>query len=148
MKTCRECEVAKPLVEFNKNSSKVDGRQDRCRPCDNSRARGYYSKNKSRMIGQINDAQKRRSIAMKRWICEYLEAHPCSDCGESDIQVLEFDHQRDKLYNVSKMLGGDFNLAAVQAEVAKCEVVCANCHKRRTDSSNGNYRVKYLNGLL
>jgi hypothetical protein len=45
--------------------------------------------------------------------------------------VLEFDHMGDKLFTVAKGLY-DHSWEAVLSEIAKCEVVCANCHRRRT----------------
>lgn len=98
------------------------------------------------MIKQIHDASKRRSDKLKLWICEYLIKHPCVDCGETDIRVLEFDHQRDKTVSIGQMLTGWYGVDTIQSEIEKCEVVCANCHKRRTDSSFDNYRHKFLEG--
>lgn len=55
------------------------------------------------------------------------------DCGEEDPIVLEFDHVRgEKIAHVARMLTTARPLQMVQAEVAKCEVRCANCHRRVT----------------
>ena len=59
---------------------------------------------------------------------------PCTDCGENyPYYVMEFDHlpEFEKKFNIS-MLGKVANLRELQAEIAKCEVVCSNCHKIRT----------------
>ena len=45
--------------------------------------------------------------------------------------VLEFDHLRDKRFNIGAALPYR-NWAELLAEIEKCEVVCANCHRRRT----------------
>ena len=50
-------------------------------------------------------------------------------CGEPDIVVLEFDHQRDKLLDVSTLSREGYSLDKLKQEIAKCEVVCANCHQ-------------------
>jgi hypothetical protein len=46
--------------------------------------------------------------------------------------MLDFDHLRDKKYNVSRMIHDGFSWKAIQKEIEKCEVVCANCHRLRT----------------
>lgn len=67
---------------------------------------------------------------------EYLRTHPCIDCGETDVRVLHFDHVRGKkIRSVSYLAHKDSPRLA--AEIAKCDIRCANCHHRRhlrTDS--------------
>lgn len=61
----------------------------------------------------------------------YKQAHPCVDCGEADPEVLDFDHVRgEKLVDVCHARRR--KLSVLWAEIQKCEVVCANCHRRRT----------------
>ena len=72
---------------------------------------------------------------------DYLRLHPCVDCGESDIVVLEFDHLRDKTRNVSYLIGTG-EIPRIKEEIAKCDVVCANCHRRRTSERGGWYRSR------
>jgi hypothetical protein len=73
---------------------------------------------------------------------EFLKNHPCVDCGESDLIVLEFDHLTDKSFAVAYGIR-NCNWDSVLAEIAKCDVVCANCHGRRTAQRRG-----YLRRLL
>ena len=63
----------------------------------------------------------------------YKIAHPCVDCGEVDIVVLQFDHLPGftKSWNVGGY-GRTMSLKKMLIEIEKCEVVCANCHVRRT----------------
>lgn len=56
---------------------------------------------------------------------------PCADCGRKyPGYVMQFDHIRDKKFCVA-CYGGK-SVKTVLAEIAKCEVVCANCHAERT----------------
>ena len=68
----------------------------------------------------------------KKRLSEIKEASGCMDCGETNPIVLDFDHLKDKKYNVSRMIHDGFSWAAIKKEIAKCEVVCANCHRIRT----------------
>ncbi len=70
---------------------------------------------------------------MKQKILEDLKSVPCADCGGTfPHYVMEFDHVPErgpKKYNITN---GANHRRDWQEEVAKCDVVCANCHKART----------------
>lgn len=68
----------------------------------------------------------------KKRLAEIKQASGCVDCGINNHIVLDFDHLRDKKYNVSRMIHDGFSWKAIMKEVEKCEVVCANCHRMRT----------------
>jgi hypothetical protein len=68
----------------------------------------------------------------KQRLKEIKENAGCTDCGETNHIVLDFDHLGNKKYNVSRMIHDGFSWAAIKKEIAKCEVVCANCHRIRT----------------
>lgn len=67
----------------------------------------------------------------QRAIIDQLKAKPCTDCGMSYLPcVMEFDHIRgSKLFNIGKTTSR--RLTDILAEIDKCELVCANCHKIR-----------------
>lgn len=69
---------------------------------------------------------------LKRRLQEIKEKSGCLDCGEKNHIVLDFDHLTNKKYNISRMIHDGFSWAAIKKEIAKCEVVCANCHRIRT----------------
>jgi hypothetical protein len=64
-----------------------------------------------------------------------LTISTCVDCKEGDLEVLEFDHRRDKRCNVTALARRECSVKTLRAEVAKCEVRCGNCHRRRTIES-------------
>ena len=78
---------------------------------------------------------------------DYFAIHPCADCGERDPLVLEFDHLRDKRFNIGSALPYR-NWETILAEIEKCEVVCANCHRRRTAHRMGSVRSIVATALL
>jgi hypothetical protein len=75
-----------------------------------------------------------RRVEWQRRLWEYLLHHPCVDCGERDPLVLEFDHVQPtaKHLALNEMVQRGFAWSTVVAELEKCEVRCANCHRRRT----------------
>ena len=79
-------------------------------------------------------AQKRHRIKVHANLLEFLSLKSCIDCGEKDPIVLEFDHKdpRNKFKPVSKMFSGHYSWKSVMAEIDKCEIRCANCHRRKT----------------
>jgi len=68
-------------------------------------------------------------VTVRDYIKQYLLCHPCVDCGESDLDVLEFDHREPAKKKF--LVGQAPTAAAAKREIAKCDVRCANCHRRR-----------------
>jgi hypothetical protein len=54
------------------------------------------------------------------------------DCGEDDIRVLEFDHVVDKICDIARLVHEGASPEVIEMEIEWCDVVCANCHRRRT----------------
>ncbi|GAB3633424.1 hypothetical protein GCM10027421_27770 [Microbacterium shaanxiense] len=72
---------------------------------------------------------------------DHLSVHACTDCGESDPVVLDFDHLPgvDKRFEISRAVSASTrSWSLIESEIAKCEVVCANCHRRRTSERAGH----------
>jgi hypothetical protein len=63
------------------------------------------------------------------------------DCGLADPAVLEFDHVGPKTMEVGKLVREAYRLERVVAEIANCELVCANCHRRRTRRRARSWRT-------
>lgn len=58
---------------------------------------------------------------------------PCKDCGQKFPPVcMDFDHLRDKFKQVSTLVYSGVDWEVIADEIAKCEIVCANCHRIRT----------------
>lgn len=82
-------------------------------------------------------------LRARMWVWGYLLEHPCVDCGESDVRVLEFDHRdpSEKSGSISRMVGDRCGIERIAAEVEKCDVRCANCHRRRSkEEGHGSFR--------
>lgn len=143
VKRCCTCKQIKPLDDFNLLRSSKDGHQPSCRACNAA----YHRLHWDRHMEQIRKRRARRRAEAKAFVIEYLKAHPCVDCGETDIVVLELDHLRDKRANVSTLISGS-EVWRIKEEIAKCDVVCCNCHRRRTARRGGWYRNEDQVGRL
>jgi hypothetical protein len=90
--------------------------------------RGYYARNKG--IYKNNAKNQREKLYE---IIREAKDRPCVDCNiKYPPYVMDFDHiNDDKDHNIAQMttLGSPKKL---RAEIAKCEVVCSNCHRERT----------------
>lgn len=45
---------------------------------------------------------------------------------------MDFDHLDDKEFEISKAISRNINLQRILAEIEKCDLICANCHRART----------------
>jgi hypothetical protein len=141
LRTCRVCKEAKRLTEFPFRSLVRQTRQWICLSCQRAYTQAWYQLNRKKQIAAARVRRDREAKVLGTRIREYLADHPCVDCGESDPDVLDFDHLRDKRANVSRLVHGAVSWELVVAEIAKCEVRCANCHRRRTAKVGGYYRA-------
>jgi hypothetical protein len=142
-KRCCTCGVVKPLDEFNRLGRAKDGRQPRCRQCH----KDWHAEHKEHHNALIHARTRRLRMELATRIVEYLKSHPCVDCGEDNPVVLEFDHLRDKVDNVSGLVRRLTSWQAIEDEIRKCEVVCANCHRIRTAQRAGTYRWRLVIGM-
>lgn len=109
------------------------------RPEDQARyQREYYERNREAVIAR---AAKNRAAAVERNRAIQLaeRSRPCADCGQTfPPVVMQFDHTgSDKEMGISEMVRRPLSEKRLRAEIAKCEVVCANCHIIRTATRAG-----------
>ena len=135
---CARCNEMKNEDEFAGPSKSKSVKDCYCRPCRAAYKQEHYKKNRQRYIDKAKERQRLQIEERMIFLQQFLEAHPCVDCGESDVVVLEFDHVQEKSFDISNGLRYR-RWEAVLAEMEKCEVVCANCHRRRT-TTRGSYR--------
>ena len=84
---------------------------------------------------KLYEMQAQHRVRNFELMIQYLLAHPCVDCGIGDPVVLEFDHLPEftKSFEIARAIPASTrSWSTIAEEIAKCEVVCANCHRRRT----------------
>lgn len=89
--------------------------------------RKWYAENK--------DSEKthviRRKNEIRKWFQEYKKSLRCSKCGENHPATIDFHHRIGKKENgISKMVGDGYSIERIKKELEKCEVLCANCHRK------------------
>jgi len=133
LKRCSACKEDLPVELFHKNKAKKDGLAHCCTPCQKVYAKQHYEANKSQYF-QRNQRTRKRAKAK---LMEQKADTPCTDCGQKfHPYIMEFDHL-DPSTKISAI--GRMNAASGRTfteELAKCELVCANCHKLRTFRRN------------
>lgn len=129
---CSSCKVWKPLSEFGG----IKKPTPECKECHRERNRLQYAENKEQYTARTERDRKRRQATNRSLLIEYLSSHPCVDCGESDAVVLEFDHFGEKKRAISQMIASN-TWENILLEIEKCEVRCANCHRRKTHTQFG-----------
>ena len=107
---CRCCGVLNPITEYHMRRGE---RVKKCKTC------------------QAVVSKKRRDKHLA-WLWDIKQTAGCTDCGYNESPVaLQFDHiNDDKKFGIGN--GRCRSLKSLQAEIDKCEVVCANCHHIRT----------------
>lgn len=148
-KYCSKCKTEKLFSEFHKRKDRKCGLATHCKDCSHQRYNDWRIKNKQRrkenLAVWVEENPERARVnwrnyenKKRRELVEYIQSvknHPCLDCGKSFPPfAMDFDHRPDeKKYKcVSAMAGSRCSLEAIQAEIEKCDIVCAVCHRIRT----------------
>lgn len=102
----------------------------------------YVKDNRVRINARRNetgigrDCERRRRARIRKLVQEYKEERPCHDChNKFPHYVTEFDHARgSKRFNIGSLHTLVWSI--ILKELAKCDLVCANCHKIRSHKRN------------
>jgi len=141
-KICHKCGDAKIPGDFNVNRSRKDGRSETCRSCHSKYGKRHYEENK---VYYLEKAARSRATVYQRLraIVVAAKSVPCPDCGRTyHPVVMDFDHVHGiKVQEIAVMVRNGVTESALRMELAKCEAVCANCHRLRTHSRREKKRL-------
>lgn len=97
--------------------------------------REWYENNKHREDYKAADKATKKRLRKEKgvWLSEYKKTLTCKRCGINDFRVLDFHHQdpKEKDFAVANMIRLGLSREKVLIEIAKCEVLCSNCHRIR-----------------
>ena len=127
-KTCSKCRIIRPLTDFNFRNTAKGIRHSYCKECGKKFTQSHYKRTNDQYLRRNTASFKRR-----RQLVIEAKQKPCFDCGiEYPYYVMDFDHREgeSKKFSLYKISGATIN--KILTEIAKCDVVCANCHRERT----------------
>jgi hypothetical protein len=136
---CKNCSSKGP---FYKCKNSPDGLRAICKVCVNNSNKAWREANPEKWADSVRRRKERATDVKRAFVEQWLATHPCIDCSEDDPVVLEFDHVRGKkVSGISEMVIQYCSLAKLEEEVKKCDVRCANCHRRKTAKEKGYSRA-------
>jgi len=133
-KSCSRCKQELPTEKFNIRNKNTGKLQAMCAECNKVYQQEHYQNNKKYYAVKAKTYDKIYKTNILEKLYLFLIEHPCVDCGETDPIVLEFDHreQSSKDFSIGNRLRDGYSWEKIMREVDKCDVRCANCHRRRT----------------
>lgn len=140
MKTCSLCKEVRSSKDFNYKNKTKGVLSPHCKTCTRAYLKAHYNTNRDYYLrkAKLRNLQVRNKV--KEYIWSYLSTHACIDCGEKDPVVLEFDHMSNKTSDVASLVYSN-SFEKVVREISKCEVRCANCHRRKTALEGSWYKT-------
>ena len=137
MKRCSKCGLSKRLEDYYKRKSglRVGEYYEKCKDCYKIRGRKYYHYNRERQL-ELAKKRKRKYIEERKEFLRKIKNKPCFDCGKKyPTWIMDFDHRngQEKIASISFLTFRKLvNFDKIKEEIAKCDLVCANCHRDRT----------------
>lgn len=125
MKTCSKCKQSKSESNFGRHKSTSDGLQSWCKLCKRRAMRQY--RGGTEYIVKYGDI----ALEIKELISKAKLDSGCVVCGEKEPCTLDFHHvYGKKLFTVSSYRVQRRSIAEVKDEIAKCVILCSNCHRK------------------
>lgn len=123
---CRGCEADLSEDQFNWKIKSKGIRHTKCKRCTRAEVNAHYQKNKQYYI----EKSMKRSVLIREKYREYKKTLICSECDFSDWRALTFHHRQlsQKDMEVSIMANRGYGWKRIMKEIAKCDVLCFNCH--------------------
>lgn len=138
MRKCSGCNQEKTLDNFYRRKTGLAAGKyyEKCKDCQRDRGRTYYQQNREKQSYLALLRKRKYQKERHKFVQGFKKDKPCMDCGGIfPSWVMDFDHREGelKIGSVSRLASTDaLNLEKIRIEIAKCDLVCANCHRTRT----------------
>jgi len=138
---CSRCRAVKPIGDFPLKDRARGTRRSYCWDCCRAYARSHYARNRDTYLRKARRRNRLDRETCQQLAYDHLTSHPCIDCGETDMTVLDFDHRErsGKTDDIAALIRRG-NPKLLVSEMAKCDVRCANDHRRKTAREFGYAR--------
>lgn len=138
-KCCPKCKVTKSSNEYSSHKGKL---ATYCKPCFR-----LFMKGKDYTRDKEKDKKRKstRRSTNKALLDNIVKSSQCMDCGTTDYRIMEFDHRDEKRFNIAD--GVSRYTSVLLSEIEKCDIVCANCHRRRTAITRQWMKLEIQNSI-
>lgn len=125
-KVCGVCKAEKALASFSLKDAAKALYSSECKACHRQYRKAHYKKNRQREIARAAS----RSSEIKLWYKSIKSSLSCARCGERHPATLQFHHRNrsEKDFSISAAICRGLSVQTIEVEMAKCEILCANCH--------------------
>jgi hypothetical protein len=131
---CKGCDEIKLTTEFPWKDMKASKRHTRCKVCQQWASKNWYARLSRNRKQTIKDSVKRRTRLLLEF-AHTFKSGPCNDCGRSfHPWQMDFDHRpgEKKEFSIGQAHTRGISQERIVREIAKCDLVCACCHRHRT----------------
>lgn len=124
---CSKCCLEKSTVEFFSNKKRTSGFDCYCKDCRREYSKKHYGMQKAYYKGKTN----RNKEKIRQFVSTYKQGKKCVRCGFDNPIALDFHHRNpaDKKFAISRACISGIGKDRLDKEIAKCDLLCANCHR-------------------
>ena len=134
-KKCLNCQKDLPVEWFKEKGNNTEVYLPNCLPCSARYQTQWHRLHEDARKAARQERRISQSQENREYILSLKEKSVCTDCRRKwPSYVLDFDHIGEGKTEIISRMTKRRNLEAVIKEIAKCELVCANCHRYRTQT--------------
>ncbi|HJS83759.1 MAG TPA: hypothetical protein VJ742_13100 [Nitrososphaera sp.] len=144
---CKDCYKIKRKTYAQVNKERYAQNYQKWKSKNPERIAELSQKHKKLYAEKRKKKRQEEYCDLRQELRKFLKAQACKDCGEKNWVLLEFDHVRGKKsFTIatrinSKVAQTKTRWTTILDEIAKCDIVCANCHRLRTYFQNDCWRL-------
>lgn len=128
LKQCIKCKEWKEEDEFSWKNKSQRKRHSQCKECRRKADNQRYKEDEKRKEA-VKEVHRNQVKILRNFVQSIKKSSKCAICGDDRWYVLDFHHLSDKKFTISQKIQEGCSINTLKEEIAKCIVVCANCHR-------------------